>query len=219
MSDASRAISLYAVRMRVTRLGPSGAPLVGPDNMYVTDSFVRVDYTPTYNESDAITKPNGRGTLCLNVRPKKQLTGVEMTVEICDDDPMLSELLGGGTVLTTGAGADVVGYQLPLGDDPETNGVSVEVWTEAWAGDSQVADLPWFHYVFPKTALSPTERTLAAEPGEVAFEGTGGENREWGEGPAGDWTHSSRAAMQFIRTSVEPPAPTNGYVPVAAPAA
>jgi len=218
MADASRAISLYAVRMRVTRLGPSGAPLVGPDNMYVTDSLVRVDYTPAYNETDAITKTNGRGGLCLNVRSKKQLTGVEMTVEICDDDPMLSELLGGGTVLTTGAGADVVGYSLPLGDDPESNGVSVEVWTEAWAGDSQVADLPYFHYVFPKATLAPTERTLAGEPGEVAFEGSGGENREWGEGPVGDWAFASRAAMQWVRTSATPPAATNGYVPVPVPA-
>lgn len=216
MPDASSAISLYAVALRVARLDAAGAPLVGADNLLVTHSLVRVDYTVTYSETDAVTKNNGRGRPCLNVRPKRTVSGVDVTVEVCDDDAMVAEMLGGGVVLTTGAGADVVGYQLPKDTDPETNGVSLEVWTEAWAGDSRVADLPYFRYVFPRVTLSPTERTLAAEPGEVAFEGSGGQNAAWGNGPANDWTHNSTAAMQWARTATAPPAATNGYAPTPA---
>jgi len=217
MADASRAISLYPFRMRVARLAPSGAPLVGQDNLYVTESFVRVDYELQFSETDAVQKPNGRGDLCLNIPARRKLIGVNLTVEICDDDPMLAEMLGGGSVLTEGAGADVVGYQLPKGDAPEGDGVSIEVWTEAWSGSSKVADRPFMWYPFPRCKLQHGSRSLSAEPDEKLFDGTGSENPGWSSGPAGDWAHDSGAAMQWVRTGVEPPAVTNGYAPIVAP--
>jgi len=204
-------ISLYAVRMRVARLAADGSPLPGPDNLLVTDSLVRVDYEPVFNETDAITKPNGRGSLCLNVPAKKTLTGVTLTVEVCEDDPPLHELLGGGNVLTDGAGAAIVGYQLPKSDDPEGNGVSIEVWTENWSGDQRSGSKPWLWYPFPRCTLAQTPRSLSAEPDEKSFEGTGGQNAAWGNGPGNDWRWDSGAAAQWVETATPPPAVTNGY--------
>lgn len=219
MADASRAISLYAVRLRIARLGAGGAPLVGADNLYVTDSMVRVDYTPNYNKVNAVTKDNGRGGQCLNLPERNTISGVALTVEICEDDPALYELLGGGSVLTTGTGgADIIGYQGPKSTDPTPNGVSIEVWTEAYAGQSRVADLPWFWYAFPHAVLTQTARSLSGATDTKSFDGTGSESSTWGNGPGNDWAHDSGASYQFVRTGVAPPTLTNGYAPIVADA-
>jgi hypothetical protein len=218
MPDASPAVSLYAVCMRLSRLDATGAPIVGPDMMYVTDSLVRVNYTPRYETTDAVTKRNGRGKLCLNVPGRRQFAGMDLSLEVCEDDPALVELLQGGSVLTTGAGADVIGYQFPGTDEADAT-FGLEVWTEAWNGDSRDAVHPYFRYVLPLCSVSQGERSLAAEPDENTYEGTASANAAWGNGPVNDWTHDSTKALQWIRTATPPPAATNAYavVPPSAP--
>jgi len=213
MPDATPAVSLYAVCMRLSRLSATGAPIVGPDNLYVTDSLVRVNYTPRYETSDPVTKRNGRGRLCLNVPGTRQFAGMDLTIEVCEDDPALTELLQGGSVLTTGVGADVIGYQFPGADDADAT-FGLEVWTEAWTGDSRDPALPWFRYAFPLCSVSQGERSASAEPDENTYEGTASANAAWGDGPLGDWTHDSTRALQWIRTATPPPAATNAYAPI-----
>jgi hypothetical protein len=216
MADATGAISLYAIRMRVARLNAAGAPLAGADNLYVTDKMVRVDYEPTYTTIDAVTKPNGRGTLCLNIPERQVISGANLTVELCEDDPELYEMLGGGSVLTAGAGTDVVGYQAPKSTDPAAGSLSIEVWTEAWAGSSQDSVLPYVWTAFPSCKLRQTARSLSASLDEKSFEGAAIENNGWGDGPAAPlWTHDSGAAWQWIRSATAPPAVTNGYAVIA----
>lgn len=215
MADATRAISLYAVRMRVARLNASGAPLVGADNLYVTSSMVRVDYTPTYATTDAVTKTNGRGEFCLNVPGKRKITGGTLTVEVCEDDPALIEMLAGGSVLVA-TGSDIVGYQFPKSDDPDQDLISIEVWTEAWVGTARDAALPYFWHAFPSCSLAQDQRSLSAAPDDKTFEGTANENPNWGTGPTYDWTQDSGAFAQFVRTAVAPPAVTDGYAPILA---
>ena len=116
----------------------------------------------------------------------------------------------GSKVYVAGAGADVIGYQWPKGDDDE-NRLSVEVWTEAWVGDQRDPVLPYYRYAFPLASLAQGERQAGAEPDEHTYEGTGSANSAWGNGPSNDWTWDSSAAAQYVRTAVAPPAPTNGY--------
>lgn len=215
MSDATPGLSLYAVRMRVARLDASGVPLVGADNLYVTSKMVRVDYEPTYNTTSEVTKPNGSGGLCLNIPAKDKITGVSLTVEICEDDPALYEMLGGGSVITAGSGSDIIGYQGPKSTDPDDNMVSIEVWTKALVDSVPDIDLPYFWYPFPACSLHQNARSLAADPDKKEFVGNGRENPNWGTGPTYDYAHDSSASFQWIRTATLP-AVTNGYAPIIA---
>lgn len=216
MADQNNAIPLYAVRMRLTRLGGNGAPLVGADNLYVPETLVRYAYSPQYQTTDSVTKTNGAGGTCLATPAKSTPSGANITLELCDEDPYATEMLAGGSVLSAGSGSDIIGYQARKQNDPDPAPVAVELWVEAWHGDQQDGVLPWFWFCFPLNRLHMTDRELGASTDNKNFEGSASENAGFGAG-VGAYPNDTSAYMQWVRTATPPPAPTTGYAPVAAP--
>lgn len=199
------AATLYAVALRVARLDASGATPAGASNMYVTNGLVKVTFTPVYETGDEVTKKDGQGNTCLNIKQPDTFKRVDInSVELCAEDPELSELLGGGAIITDAG--DTIGYAAPAaGVDPTPNGVSLEVWTRRYV-DNQPAALPYARYLFPRVKLKPTAKSLEANPMATDFEGIGEENANIGNGPNNDWPTGavSTRAYQWVAVDTAP---------------
>lgn len=199
------AASVQGLVMRVTRLDAEGFPAeggVGECDTYITSGFVRVSFTPSYKESDEISITNAAGDECVYYKAPDTLQYVDFSLEVCDPDPVLTEMLAGGQLLlgdedSPGAPPNMatgdlaaLGYASPLtGVRQSENGVGVEVWAQAIIGGKAAASAPYWQYVFPYANYKlDGERVL--ENGNVAtvFAGRGLGNVNFGSGPYMDTT-------------------------------
>lgn len=102
MAGYDGAGSLFALGLRVTKLGADGAPLVGATSSYVTSSLVSIGMGHTYSEPDAIELRNGSGQTCVYYAPSPTLLGG--TIEdfrACTPDPVLLQFCYGGDIITS----------------------------------------------------------------------------------------------------------------------
>lgn len=208
------AASVNGVAIRVTRLDATGAPATGPSASYVMSAFVSVQFTPTLESGDSFTQKTANGIICTTYKTPDTLTNVALNVAICNPDPEFSEILTGGTILSSGGNS--VGYAAPaIGVDPNPNGAALEVWSLAIQGGKQASANPYFHWVFPYVKLTASgDRTIENGLLANAYSGTGVGNAAFGDGPAGDWPFTSDRAYAWARTSTAPTG-TTGYVTVA----
>ena len=58
--------SIQGVAVRVTRLDAVGNLLNGPGDSYTTHAFMRVSFTPEYEEGDEITEKSANGAVCVS---------------------------------------------------------------------------------------------------------------------------------------------------------
>jgi len=113
------------------------------------------------------------------------------------------------TVTTTTGGNNLtdVGYRAPeVGTEAVPNGVSLEFWTAAIDDGAYASQLPYFHWVLPRSKIRPSDAW--ALNGENAllpgFEGWSEQNQNWGSGPADDWPYESDRVWQFARVAAIP---------------
>lgn len=192
------AAHLYAVALRVSRLNAAGATPAGASNSYVTNSLVKVTFTPEYETGDNIVKKDGQGRTCVDVKQSDTLKRVTLnSVELCEEDPEASELLGGGAIITDGG--DTIGWAFPeVGVDPQPNGVGLEVWARRYIDNALDPTYPYARWVFPRCKLRPTGKTIGAEAMAAEWEGWSEENAAFGNGPANDYLASSWRAGQYV---------------------
>lgn len=208
------AASVQAVGLRVTKLGPAGAPVVGATNAYVTKAFTKFSWTPEYEEGEEIKTTAADGSTCVYYKMPDTLKEVTCELEICKPQPELYEMLGGGTILTQST--ENVGWAAPAtGEVVNPNGVGIEVWSRAIVGGRPAAVNPFWRWVMPyvQTRLEG-DRTLENGATASVFSGTGQGNAAFGDGPVGDWLFPSDSAIQFARDTAA--ASTEGYVAVVA---
>jgi hypothetical protein len=191
MATQDYAASIQGVSIRVTRLDAAGNLLNGAGDSYTTSAFMRVSFTPEYEEGEEITEKGANGVICVSYKAPDTLKRITMELAICEPDPELSQLLSGGLLLRKTVNNEVksVGWAAPgVGDDPAGNGVAVEVWSHAVKGGKRAATLPYFHWVFPFAKFRQSgDRVI--ENGMLAntFEGYGLGNVNFGSGPDGRW--------------------------------
>lgn len=206
------ASSIQGAVIRVTRLNADGTTATGASACYLMSSFISVGFTPNYQAGDTITQRAADGSICATFTGEDTFTDVSLSVAICNPDPEFTELVSGGTVLSTGGLA--VGYRFPVGGAiANPNGVSIEVWSKAVSGGRQAAVNPYWHWVFPSARLHPAgQRTI--ENGLMAntFEGNGSGNAAFGDGPLGDWPFPSDSPVQYARSATAPTG--TGYITV-----
>ncbi len=201
------AASVQGVAIRVTELNSTGGLV---SRSYSSKSFIRVSFTPEYEEGDEITEKNADGTVCVTFKAPDTLKRVTMEVAVCDPDPVLSALLSGGVVLAgdpDGAGSQTrapMGWaSAQVGEDPSGDGVAVEVWSRAIVDGKPANPNPFYHWVFPyvKTRLSG-DRVI--ENGLLAntYEGFGVGNAQFGEGP--DQTTTGDTAWRWPSVTDRP---------------
>lgn len=195
--------SLFALGMRVTKLGPDGSPLPGAQNSYVSDALIQAQLGLEYEDGEEIVQKNGAGLVCLTYKaPDSLKRGTITGLQICTPDPNLLAFMVGGRVLQDGA--NEVGYQAPeVGTDPNPNGFSLELWTNAIIDGAQSG---YFWWVIPRAKVRPTgEWALSGTaPLVPEFEGTATQNPNWLDGPANDWEFASDRVWQYVQTSTLP---------------
>jgi hypothetical protein len=242
MAVVNYAASVQGVALRVTRLDSTGRPMVGPENVYVTRSFMRLSFTPEYEEGDEITEKNAAGEVCVTYKSNDTLKRATMELAVCDPDPELTELLTGGVLLKYGpAGYPpaegstntpapgwptvapvpafpnmTVGYaSVRVNEAPNPNGVGIEVWSRAIRNGAQDNDLPYYRWVFPKATLRPSgDRVIENGLLANAFEGWSVGNMNFGTGPADDWYWPDATDRPFLyaRDFQQPWKDANGWV-------
>lgn len=201
-SDAPSSVMCEVIR--VAKLAADGSTPADPAGMYVTDSVVKVSWQPAVEGGLDLTQRKGDGSLGVYYKTPDITKRYEVTVDIFTPDPELESLLTGAIVLST-AGS-TVGMGAPrLGQDNVPNGVSIEAWSLAVAGDHLVGTNPYFWWAFPHIKLEKhTARTLEAGMLMNSYEGYMYESAAWGNGPNNDWLLSSDRAWQVQRTATKP---------------
>ena len=198
MATQDYAASIQGVSIRVTRLDAAGTLLNGPGDSYTTSAFIRVSFTPEYEEGDEITEKAADGTVCVVYQSPDTLKRITMELAICEPDPELTQLLSGGLLLRKNMGTFAapdrksIGWSSPgVGDDPAGNGVAIETWSFAIKEGKKAATMPYFHWVFPYVKLRQSgDRVI--ENGLLAntFEGYGLGNTLFGSGLDERWEFS-----------------------------
>lgn len=214
MATQEYAASIQGVSIRVTRLDASGNLLNGPGDSYTTSAFMRVSFTPEYEEGDEITEKSANGSVCVTYKSPDTLKRITMELAICEPDPELTALISGGLLLRKNIGTFAspdnksVGWASPaVGDDPAGNGVAIEAWSHAVKDGKKASTLPYFHWVFPYAKLRQSgDRVI--ENGLLAntFEGYGLGNAVFGSGPDGRWEFpvAAERPYSYARTTWAP---------------
>lgn len=195
MATQDYAASIQGVSVRVTRLDASGNLLNGAGDSYTTSAFMRLSFTPEYEQGDEITEKSADGTICVSYQAPDTLKRVSMELAICEPDPELTQLLSGGLLLRKNYGTYAnpdrksMGWASPgVGDDPAGLGVAIECWSFAVADGKRAATNPYFHWVFPYVRLRLSgDRVI--ENGMIAstFEGYGLGNSAFADGLDDRW--------------------------------
>jgi hypothetical protein len=210
MATQEYAASIQGVSIRVTRLDAAGNLLNGAGDSYTTSAFMRVSFTPEYEEGDEIVEKGANGVVCVSYKAPDTLKRITMELAICEPDPELSALLSGGLLLRKVVNGEVksVGWAAPgVGDDPAGNGVAVEVWSHAVKDGKRSSVLPYFHWVFPFVKMRQSgDRVI--ENGLMAntFEGYGLGNQRFGAGLDGRWEFpvAAERPYSYARTTWAP---------------
>lgn len=188
MSGPNCFTPLLACRLRIALLDDTGAPDPGADALWVTDALIRVQYQLVVSEGTTIEVKNGCGNFCARRRSEDTITGVNVTLELCQLDIEGIGLATGGSVVTEG-GRGNVGLAIPAVDSQLTRRVSVEVWSLAWDGDEQATEggdaLHW-RTIFPSVSFREGDRTYEEGATTIPLVGEGRGNSNFGNGPGND---------------------------------
>ena len=190
--------SVRGVALRVTRLSADGSPAVGSScDAVMTGGFINVTFTPASSTGDEIEVKNAAGEVCVYFKMPDTLKNVAVKLELCDPDPVVTEMLVGGDVLTDTFGGSLappstqagqtaaVGYAAEsIGVQGSPYGVAIEVWAQAVVNGKAAPQQPYWHYVFPYQQFA-LDGDRVVENGALAtvFTGVGGGNAAFGTGP------------------------------------
>lgn len=204
--------SLQVCAMRLARLDTDGTPLVGADNLLVTNDFSTVNYAFEMSEGEDFEQKNACGDISVAFKEQDRIKRMTLGATFTKKQPEVHQFLFGGTLIEDAG--DVIGYIPPgTGENPNPNGVSVEVWTKAIVDGAQAAELPWWWFVFPRTKWVPGDAALGNEVHQSPFTGFTEQNSNWGDGPANDWTYDDPTHFAFVRSD-DIPTPTCGLLPL-----
>jgi len=195
MATQEYAASIQGVSIRVTRLDASGNLLNQPGDSYTTSAFMRLSFTPEYEEGDEITEKGANGAVAVTYKSPDTLKRISMELAIAEPDQELTQLISGGLLLRKNLGTYAspdrksVGWSSPaVGDDPAGYGVAIETWSNAIIDGKKAATYPYFHWVFPYCKLRLSgDRVI--ENGLLAnsFQGYGLGNTAFSMGLDGRW--------------------------------
>lgn len=100
MATQNYAASVQGAAIRVTRLNADGTLATGDLDSYTTSAFMRMSFTPEYEDGEEITEKAADGTVCVSYKAPDRLKRVTMELAICEPDPELTALIAGGVLLT-----------------------------------------------------------------------------------------------------------------------
>lgn len=170
--------------VRVTRISTYGQVVTGACQMAVSAGWTQVILT------DNVTTPGrydirtgGPAASCLAVRSQPLLNWVDCSIDFCQVDPDVFNLITGATVIVDGAGQSV-------GFAGDTNtyadgSVAVEVWTRLARQARCTSGLPNYGYLLLPWMYGAVHGPVTHNVGTVSFRLSGSTTagHQWGTGP------------------------------------
>jgi hypothetical protein len=173
---------------RATRLASDGTVAPGPDNVYVVQDVIQLQFTPNIREGEEREMAGGcGGCLIASKTDEDNLRRYDLELQAGRLENGLMEMLLGATVVedTNGAVGTMYGEKRACGT-PQPR-VAFEAWSKRWTEDDEQDPIwPWWHWVWPSVAWVPGQNTLQADFGPVVLTGKSRANTAWAEGPYGD---------------------------------
>ncbi len=198
--------SFQAVAMRVTTLNANSTPFTGSGGSWITNQFVSVGFTPTYQAGADAAQLAADGTLCADFKSPDVLRYAALSIAICNPEPELRQVMSGGLTFSPGVGQAVTGYGAPdHGVAATPNGVAIEVWSRAVVNGKQSSVNPYWYWIFPYAQMWATgETTLENGYPAIVFTGYSFGNTSFGGGIGGTWPYDSSRAYAFARAATVP---------------
>ena len=127
-----------ARRLRVTRLDHCGRPVYGDCSTAVSSGFVSVEFEPEVEEGEDYTLRNAAGELCVSERGPDALQWINVSIEFCNVDPELWQIMNPTWKTVKNAKGEVTGFRIGEKFSDE-QGFALEVWPKA-AGQTALCD-------------------------------------------------------------------------------
>jgi len=120
--------SIKGLVARATRLDDVGKWVSGASGSAVSKGWIKIDFSGQSEAGTEYVQKNAAGELCINDKDADAFKGYDITIDFCNVDPELFELLAGVRVVEDYNG-DVVGFA--AGEDIRlTGGFALEIWTQ-----------------------------------------------------------------------------------------
>lgn len=224
---------LQGLRIRATRLDDCGKPVAGPCGTIVSKGFVNVNLSVNEQNPTEISQVLADGSRCYYIQTPKLLNNIQASLEFCEVDPELFEMMTGAPlVMDDAATPEAQGFTT----DSQSYGlahVALEVWTNLARGGCAVTNgRRWGYYLLPwlyqGTVSKPTIENGAAN--FTVNEAVTRDGNQWGVGPydiqldqggleAPLFDPISGTTHDLLyKVNLAPPAPTDGCVPLVIPA-
>jgi hypothetical protein len=214
--------SVQGVALRATRLNPDGSAVrdanaTSPSNVYVTNRFVTVTFTPVYDGANTIQQQTANGNFSVTYQTSDIFQRIEASIQIAGPDPEFNEIAMGGTILRDEDDLAVGWAPTATGEIDQPNGVALEVWSLAITGGRPDTVRPYYHWMFPRLYLHPSDdSTLENDVLAWNSTGWGNDNPTFGEtsGDVDGWVWPTNRPYQFARVEAATvPLNADGYVP------
>lgn len=183
--------------LRAAKLDSDCSPLGTADSAIITPGLVTMTATADIVEGTTYEPKTGCGDIAYTVTKPDRVKGYSLSGELVFFDFELMEVLFGGSLITGNVGSDfngkVIGHAMPNYNTPATNGIYLEVITEAvgeGAGDCVTSGSGFPTYVghiFGKVKMTPGDRTFAEEAATLSFTGKATNNPSLFDGPWNDY--------------------------------
>lgn len=215
--------------LRATSLDGCGNPTLGPVSTLVSKGFISAALTTNTQQAEAINVTIANGEECITDEPQPRFKNYSGEVQFCGVDPQLVTMMTGQPIVLNAEG-DPVGFRQNSRIDVNLTGFALEVWMGVAGSACDAAGLPEYGYVLLPFFGSGVLSDFTVENAAINFTLTGATTKEgsqWGVGPydvvrdlAGDPAPLLEPIdpdgdhMHLERTSVPPPAETDGAVPL-----
>lgn len=216
--------------MRVTRQDRCGRPAYGDRAQVASDGFVSIAVTANYDDGTEISVTNASGRKCVSRAAEPELINLTLAVTFCDVDPDIYTAVTGFPKIVDPVTGDTIGFRINRGIRPADVRWGLEAWADAQgtAGCEPGEDIPFGYLLWPfLSGARVGDYTI--ENGAVTFTASGAvthDGSQWGVGPylvvtdeLGELDFLQEPVdvldhQWVLRTTVAPPEPTDGLVPL-----
>ena len=199
---------LHFCRVRLTRLDSVGNVDAPPDNSYVSDGAISLQYGPEISTGEDRELKTGCGCIVASAKDPDILKRFNFELTMGKFEPALFEMLTGSTLVEEDG--DPVGIDFPdqTNCDFEPSYVAFEGWADAYDGDAPDPVRPFFYVVWPSTTWQIGQTTLQNDFAQLPLTGFSRSNGQWGHGPYGDTGLTNVIGPQGTLTQTDATPPT-----------
>lgn len=219
--------------MRVTRLDQCGVPDWGDRSRLVSEGFININAAAQFDETDAVEVRNANGSLRAQRRARRKHNGYEVEVQFVGMQPDAVNIMAGMPLVSQSWNGDIVGVDVDTEVEVSGFGFALEVWSDMSEGDACAPSGGFeIQYVLFPFLQGGVLGDFTIENDGINFTLTGAiskKGHQWGEGPYLITTNDEddpvtlgvvpgTRALRVVSVSLNPPAETEGAVPLDDPA-